>query len=64
MDSRRKSPITGHSCFLGPRCDLWHRKNNVSITCGSYGSAFFLQDTDTSGDTREVIEAIGETDEL
>jgi len=32
----KKSPITGHFCFLGAGCDLWHRKSSVSITCGSY----------------------------
>ena len=37
MSDYQKSPITGHACFKGPECDLWHRKDNVTITCGSYG---------------------------
>ena len=28
------SPHTGHKCFLGNSCDLWWRKDNVTVTCG------------------------------
>ena len=31
----KESPITGHKCFLGIMCDLWHRRDGVTITCGS-----------------------------
>ncbi len=36
LEEEKESPITGHACRLGPRCDLWHRTDNVSITCSSY----------------------------
>lgn len=57
MCDYQESPITGHACSLGERCDLWHRTDNVSITCGSYAAT--LTDGYTVPETKTYDLAYG-----